>query len=229
MHPNSQVECAYRALATARPVVSIRRMARKPKLQSDSLYFAREWRKARGRTLESVAADLGMSPQNLGKIERGQVDLLPENMVALADSLKIEPADLLRNPSDSLATKTVAVMGFVGAGSIATLFAEGQGPFDEVEAPANSTANTVALSIRGTSLGPAFDEGVVFYDDVRSPVTEDLHGRLCVVGLDDGRVLVKILRSAGDGSFHLFSNTMEEPLLNETVAWAARVKDVRPR
>lgn len=209
--------------------MSIRRMARKPKVQSDSLYFAREWRKARGRTLESVAADLGMSPQNLGKIERGQVDLLPENMVALADSLKIEPADLLRNPSDSPATKTVAVMGFVGAGSIATIFAEGQGPFDEVEAPANSTASTVGLSIRGTSLGPAFDEGVVFYDDVRSPVTEDLHGRLCVVGLDDGRVLVKILRSAGDGSFHLFSNTMEEPLLNETVAWAARVKDVRPR
>lgn len=127
------------------------------------------------------------------------------------------------------ASDSVAIVGFVGAGSVATLFAEGQGPFDEVEAPANSTDHTVGLGIRGASLGPAFDEGVVFYDDVHSPVTEDQHGRLCVVGLPDGRVLVKILRSAGDGTYHLFSNTLEEPMLNEEVEWAARVKDVRPR
>lgn len=130
---------------------------------------------------------------------------------------------------DVPATDSVPVVGFVGAGSVATLFSEGQGPFDEVEPPADSTPQTVGLGIRGASLGPAFDEGIVFYDDVRSPVTPDLHGRLCVVGLNDGRVLVKILRSAGDGSFHLFSNTMDEPMLNEDVAWAARVKDVRPR
>lgn len=127
------------------------------------------------------------------------------------------------------ASDSVPIVGFVGAGSVATLFSEGQGPFDEVEPPADSTPQTVGLGIRGASLGPAFDEGIVFYDDVRSPVTPDLHGRLCVVGLNDGRVLVKILRSAGDGSFHLFSNTMDEPMLNEDVAWAARVKDVRPR
>lgn len=130
---------------------------------------------------------------------------------------------------DAPASDSVPVVGFVGAGSVATLFSEGQGPFDEVEAPTNSSANTVGLGIRGTSLGPAFDQGVVFYDDVRSPVTEDLHGRLCVVGLPSGRVLVKILKAAGDGTFHLLSNTMDEPLLNEEVAWAARVKDVRPR
>ncbi len=130
---------------------------------------------------------------------------------------------------DAPTSDSVPLVGLVGAGSVATLFSEGQGQLDEVEAPANATPNTVALGIRGASLGPAFDEGIVFYDDVRSPVTPDLHGRLCVVGLEDGRVLVKILRSAGDGTFHLFSNTMDEPLLNQVVGWAARVKDVRPR
>ena len=109
------------------------------------------------------------------------------------------------------------------------MFSEGQGPFDEVDAPHDATPSTVALGIRGVSLGPAFDEGIVFYDDVRSPITPDLHGRLCVVGLEDGRVLVKIIRSANDGTFHLFSNTMEEPMLNERLVWAARVKEVRPR
>lgn len=151
---------------------------------------------------------------------------------ALAPILKTNVNWLLNGEGDENTappSASVAVVGFVGAGSVATLFSEGQGPFDEVEPPFNATPNTVALGIRGTSLGPAFDEGIVFYDDVRSPVTEDLHGRLCVVGLGDGRVLVKILRSAGDGTYHLFSNTVEEPLLNEIVAWAARVKDVRPR
>ncbi len=127
------------------------------------------------------------------------------------------------------ASRTVAVVGLVGAGSVATLFSEGQGPFDEVEAPANANDNTVALGIEGASLGPAFDHGLVFYDDVRSPVTPDLHGRLCVVGLGDGRVLVKLLRSAGDGTYHLISNSVEEPILNAEVTWAARVTDVRPR
>lgn len=125
-------------------------------------------------------------------------------------------------------TDSVAIVGFVGAGSVATLYSEGQGPFDHVEAPANSTPKTVGLKIQGTSLGPAFDRGLVFYDDIRSPVTPDLLGRLCVVGLADGRVLVKILKDAGNGMFHLLSNTVEEPLLNELVDWAARVRDVRP-
>lgn len=230
MHVMGQAESARYALAPSREARPLSRMARKPKTAKPSPYKVRSWRKAMGKTLEDVAGALGMSPQNLGKIERGLVDLLPDHLAPLAAHLGIAPADLLREPTDStVASKSVAVVGFVGAGSVATLFSEGQGPFDHVEPPSNANDNTVGLRVEGGSLGPAWADAVIFYDDVRSPVTPDQHGRLCVVGLEDGRVLVKILRSAGDGTFHLFSNTLEEPMLNERVTWAARVKAAHPR
>ncbi|PZO07654.1 MAG: phage repressor protein [Alphaproteobacteria bacterium] len=70
---------------------------------------------------------------------------------------------------------------------------------------------------------------MVFYDDVRTPVTPDLIGHLCVVGLPDGRVLVKRLqKAAGTGFFHLISNT-EGPILDQPVDWAAKVKTMTPR
>lgn len=189
-----------------------------------------------GLSPRAASLQAGLSEDAIRNLERG-VKTRPgqgastRTIAALAPVLKTTAAWLMSggDAGAGATSRTVAVVGLVGAGSVATLYSEGQGPFDEVEAPYDATPNTVALSIEGVSLGPAFDKGLVFYDDVRSPVTPDLHGRLCVVGLEDGRVLVKVLRSAGDGTFHLISNTVEEPMLNQYVAWAARVRDVRPR
>ena len=71
-------------------------MAKKP----TSRHFIREWRKAKNLTLEQLAERIGMTHQNLGKIERGKV---PYNQVLLeliAEELRCEPADLImRDPS----------------------------------------------------------------------------------------------------------------------------------
>lgn len=174
-----------------------------------------------------VARHSGVPATTLYSYLKGETDSLKGSTEQkLATAFDVPVSQLF---GGAATPRMVPIVGLVGAGSVAALFSSGQGPFDEVEPPHDATDHTVGLGIRGASLGPAFDEGVVFYDDVRSPVTPDLHGRLCVVGLPDGRVLVKLLRSAGDGTFHLFSNSMEDPLLNEVVDWAARVKDVRPR
>jgi hypothetical protein len=78
-------------------------------------------------------------------------------------------------------------------------------------------------------LGPLFSEWLVYYDDVRSPITSDLFGKLCVVGLPDGRILVKQVKpSKLDGAYHLMSQT-EGPLLDQEVLWAAKVKNMSPR
>ena len=124
---------------------------------------------------------------------------------------------------------TVPVVGYVQAGAQAILYAEGQGPFDHVPAPEGATRQTVAVQIRGESLGEFFTEWLVFYDDVRSPITPDMHGQLCVVGLPDQRILVKLLKPARDpGRFHLLSQT-EGPILDQEVAWGAKVKSMSPR
>lgn len=128
-------------------------------------------------------------------------------------------------PTDSV----VPLVGYVGAGAEAHYYGSGDGVLDYVSRPEGANENTVSVEVRGTSLGPLFERWLIFYDDVRTPVTPDLHGRLCIVGLPDDRVLVKLIRPAAAlHHFHLLSNN-EEPILDQEVIWAARVRSMTPR
>lgn len=123
--------------------------------------------------------------------------------------------------------RMVPLVGYVGAGATAYFVAAGE--LGEVEAPDGATDSTVAVEIRGDSLGPLFDHWLVFYDDVRRPVTTDLIGRLCIVGLEDDRVLIKkIKKSKTKGLFHLISQS-DDPILDVVIEWAAQVKIMVPR
>lgn len=124
--------------------------------------------------------------------------------------------------------RTIPIKGYVTAGAAAHYLPIPSGDLDYVEAPVGATDETIALEIRGDSLGELFDRWVVFFDDVRSPVTSDLIGKLCVVGLADERVLVKKLKRAGAGLYDLLSNN-EDPIRGVVVTWAARVKTMAPR
>ncbi len=64
-------------------------------------HFIRQWRKHRGYTLEQLAERIGMSHQNLGKIERFKVPYNQELLENLAAELRCAPADLIvRDPTD---------------------------------------------------------------------------------------------------------------------------------
>lgn len=132
---------------------------------------------------------------------------------------------------DLSAPRTVPVVGYVGAGALAHFYAISQGDLDTVPAPDGATDSTVAVEIRGASLGALFDRWLVFYDDVRSPVTSDLLGKLCVVGLSDERVLIKkIQKGRKNGLFRLVAGSDAEPPIEDVpVEWAARVKNMVPR
>lgn len=124
---------------------------------------------------------------------------------------------------------TVPLVGYVGAGAQTHAFGEGQGPFDDVEAPEDANEKTVGVEVRGESLGALFDQWLVFYDDVNDPPHEGMMKRLCVCGLSDGRVLIKLLTHGQlAGHFNLLSNT-EPPIYDAIVEWAAIVKSMRPR
>lgn len=78
------------------------RMARSP---SKARHFLREWRKFRGYTLERAAERIGMSHQNLGKIERGHVPYNEPLLDILADIYRTDKGSLImRDPNvkDSL-------------------------------------------------------------------------------------------------------------------------------
>lgn len=125
--------------------------------------------------------------------------------------------------------RTVPLVGYVGAGAEAHFYAVAQGNLDEVSAPDNSSADTKAVEIRGDSLGSLFDRWLVFYDDVRSPITLDLVGKLCVVGLKDDRVLIKKVRQGSKKHLFRLISEREPPIEDVEIDWAAKVKTMVPR
>jgi phage repressor protein C with HTH and peptisase S24 domain len=193
-----------------------------------------------------AAKALGMPVSTYGAHERaedpGGRDYGPDEAKRYARRFRVTPEWLLTGrkvgptdgpdgfdtPEEPTAPK-VPVAGYVGAGAEAHFYAVAQGDLDEVDAPEGSTQQTVAVEIRGDSLGTFFDRWLVFYDDIRRPVTPDLVGKLCVVELDDGRILIKKLqRSRVHGLFNLVSQA-EPPIVDAAIQWAARVKSMMPR
>ena len=193
-----------------------------------------------------AAKALGMPVSTYGAHERaedpGGRDYGPDEAKRYGRRFRVTPEWLLTGrkvgptddpggidiPEEPTAPK-VPVAGYVGAGAEAHFYAVAQGDLDEVEAPEGSSKQTVAVEIRGDSLGTFFDRWLVFYDDIRSPITPDLIGKLCVVELDDGRVLIKkVQRSRVHGLFNLVSQN-EPPIVDATIEWAARVKSMMPR
>lgn len=124
---------------------------------------------------------------------------------------------------------SVPLVGFVGASQTAEFFPLAEDELERVPAPEDVTENTVAVEIRGDSLGAPFNGWLVYYDNVERAVTRTLYNRLCVVGLPDGRILIKEVRpSKTKGLFHLIP-VVGDPIMEVQIAWAARVMRMQPR
>lgn len=211
----------------------------------------KEARKARGLTGREVAEKLSTSTGAVGNWERGANRPDAENLFAVAELLKADSKALARGEFVSLSKNgastfdpdeaeyefdpdlEVPVVGYVGAGAGAHYYqVDNPSELERVQAPKESTKKTVAVEVKGDSLGPLFNRWLVYYDDVHSPVTPDLIGRLCVVGLPDDRILVKQIRQSRKfrGMFDLISNRPDEPVIEGVeIAWAAKVTDMKLR
>ena len=194
---------------------------------------------ALGLTASAASKKAGLSTDAIRNIKRAveanssRHGVSTRTIARLAPVLQTSVGWLLEGRGDEAVThpgqRVVPLVGHVGAGAAMHYYSGAQGPLDEVPAPEGSSDRTVAVEIRGDSLGPVFDHWLVFYDDVRRPVSSDLVGRLCVVGLADGRVLIKkIKRSRTRGFYHLLSQTVD-PILDVQVEWAAKVNHMAPR
>jgi phage repressor protein C with HTH and peptisase S24 domain len=155
---------------------------------------------------------------------RGRVPTV-ENLARLAEACGLPLAAFVSN---AYTDSKVRVVGFVGAGAETHLYGEGQGPFDWAPAPPDAKPTTVAVRVRGTSMAGLIDDGSLLYYDLRNdPPTDDMNGALCVIGLPDGRVVVKKLYKGGKrGRWNLIS-TNDAPMLDQPVEWAAKVTSVR--
>lgn len=188
-----------------------------------------------------IAAAAGVTVQAVSGWERGEDMPEPDKLPLIARRLGTSVDWLLEGRASAFSSedvsadmdgppgRTLRVKGYVGAGGEAHYYAVNQGDLDALPAHASDPPQAVAVEIMGTSLGQFFDRWYAVYNDVRSPVTDDLIGRLCVVGLEDDRILIKKIQRNGK-NFDLISNSeAEKPIKNIKIAWAAKVIDVRPK
>lgn len=181
-----------------------------------------------GKSKKDAAAVLGRQPSAISAIMKGEREIKAKEIPILAAYFGMDPP--ARFLADYEPAATIPLVGYVRAGATAHFYSTADNPNERVPSVDGATEATVAVEVHGESLGPFFDRWLIYYDDVRSPVTEDLYGELCVVGLPDDRVLVKQIRpSRSPGLFHLYSNTLEPPILDVAVDWAAKVKNLARR
>lgn len=150
-------------------------------------------------------------------------------VTALLNGGRMLKADEVPKARKYLRLDSVPLKGFVGASQTASFFPLPEDDLDRVPAPEDVTENTVAVEVRGDSLGAPFDRWLVYYDDVQRPITRALHNQLCVVGLSDGRVLIKkVVPSKQKGFYHLVPS-VGETIMDVPIEWAAKVIRMQPR
>jgi phage repressor protein C with HTH and peptisase S24 domain len=195
-------------------------------------------REKRFKSARLAAKAIGVAVSTYGAHERAQAaggrDYGPEDAKKYARRFGVTPEWLLtgREPfsvGEEPPAPKVPVVGYVGAGSTVHFYDVAQPDLDEVFGPPGAAEKMSAVEVRGDSLGPYFNRWYVFYDDVRSPMTPDLIGQLCVVGLFDGRVLVKqVQRGTAEGLYNLHSAT-EKHIVDVKIEWLAKVNSVSRR
>lgn len=201
----------------------------------DYIAWIREGLDKPGKTQTGLAKALGRYPSAITQLLKGSRTLKADEIRIVARYLESEPPadmsseDVAAALPDPIRPRAVKLKGYVGAGSEMHYYRLADEEYEEVPAPPNATNQTVAVEIRGTSMGDQFPGWLVYYTDVHSPVSEALHGRLCVVGLADDRILIKRIKPQKNGLYSLLSNGNEPPIQDVSIEWAALVTALMPR
>jgi len=77
--------------------------------------------------------------------------------------------------------------------------------------------------------GVANDGWLFFFDDEKRPPSRDLVGKLCVVGLKNGDVLIRELQPGRKRGRYDLESSNEPTLRDQQVTWAARITWIKPR
>jgi transcriptional regulator with XRE-family HTH domain len=206
--------------------------------QMNNLQKIRESKKL---TRERLAEIIGTTATTIYRKETGIRGLRADELEKYANALECEPYELIVSAEklvslDAESAKSVPIVGSVGAG--AKIYpiddhAKGQG-LDTADCPPGmNSEKTVAVFVKGDSMEPLLSEGwLLYYDERIFGVPEEYIGCICVVKIasadngDEGATLVKkIKRGDKVGHYHLCSiNPLEEPILNKSIEWSAKVK-----
>lgn len=177
----------------------------------------------RGMSNKSLSLAAGLGATYVRDLFSGS-DPSVGKLSAIARVLDV-PLSYLAGDADGISE----IVGRVGADTEGViLFSEGHGGFGEVVRPSTVGTDAVAVEVFGHSMGRFLDGSLIFYSEQKAPPTDNILGDVVVVGLADGRALVKrILRGSRPGLYDLES--VNGPVLtDQEVQWVAEIETIVP-
>lgn len=189
----------------------------------------RKIRKAKKLTLEEVAERAKASVPQVQKLEKGERRLTVDWAQRLAKALETTAAEIM-GIEVGISSALIPIVARVGAGAAVFSYddhAKGAG-LDMVECPPNmNPKKTVALEVVGDSMEPLMSEGfLLFYEDRIFGVPDEHLGKICVVQVHDGPILVKRIRKGSKvGLYDLQClNPLHDGIRDAVVEWSALVR-----
>lgn len=173
---------------------------------------------------EDAAEAMGMSLGGYRKLEYGERQLKLAQIQAAAKAFGVSPAQVV----DPQEQPILDIVGRVGGSTDGGILQDtDHGPFGQIEAPVGASGTEAVVEVSGHSMGIyAPDGSLILYDNRHDPPHDDMLGEVCVVGLPDGRTLVKrLLRGSRRGLFDLES-IVGDTIRDQRVDWAAVVQVV---
>lgn len=163
--------------------------------------------------------------------ENGSRGLRPLLAQRYGLAFRVSDAWLLTGRGDMTpSTRTVRVVGFVGAGGQVQAIANDEG-IDEIDAPPGTPEDASAVIVRGDSAYPIFEDGeVLIFSEQRSDIDNFLNrSKPMIVALRDGRRLLKtVTRGRVRGRYTLMSHNAAA--IDEVeIDWVSRIDWARPR
>lgn len=121
-------------------------------------------------------------------------------------------------PFSSKNQSQIEIVGTATAGGIVRFYSE------EI-----FTDQLLAIEIQGDWFGPLFDHWLIHFENTRYPASKAIDGHLCVLCLEDGRVLVRQLRQGSRRAKWTLVSNFDPPIYDTSVRWACRVRQISPK
>lgn len=190
---------------------------------ADRLRMARE--AAGFKTAKAAAESIGVPYVTYSSHETGGRGVPRERALQYARRFKVS-VDWLLTGREGRATPLIPLKRYVGAGQ--TIYAVDDGDHEYVEAPPGLDGEALAAVIRGDSMYPRYDDGNIIMWTRHLP-PGDLLNREAVVGLADGRILIKIITRGSAPGLWTLTSFNAAPISDQVVEWAAPIDWVKRR
>lgn len=188
-------------------------------------------REQRYETAQDAAEALGMKYPTYAGHENGSRGITRNAAQRYADFFKVSYEWLLtgRGLIKGKGNDLIPIVGRVGASSDGVIVqSDGQGFLGWVPRPMGASADTVAVEVFGGSMGYLADGSIIIYSVQHGQPLPDMIGVAVVVGLSDGRVLLKrLLRGSEPGLWDLES--INGPMLSDQkLDWVSHIDYIVP-